>query len=196
VQEVKIYRSMRHLQESIYLSYTDPLGGWNEPGESIKILAGASEGRDQSPVLSHEYGHVCTFEFGPKTSDMPWWVLEGVAELSAEFYTDDAESVDFLCRSWAKRGHLAPWDDMADFRKTEKKWMTHVYKQGHHMLGYISEKWGRAGRNSWLRAMANGKTIDEATKEVMGMPFSDLDAQWRASLTEDSRAGEKAEKTP
>jgi hypothetical protein len=85
---------------------------------------------------------------------------------------------------------------MADFRKTEKKWMTHVYKQGHHMHGYISEKWGRAGRNSWLRAMANGKTIDEATKEVMGMPFSDLDAQWRASLTEDSRAGEKAEKTP
>lgn len=182
VQEVKIYRSMRHLQESIYLSYTDPLGGWNEPGESIKILAGAGEGDDLSTVLAHEYGHVCTFEFGPKTSGVPWWVLEGVAELSAEHYANSADSVDHLCRTWARSGSLAPWEDMADFRKTEKKWMTHVYKQGQHMLGYISEKWGRAGRNSWLRLMANGKTIDEATREVMGTPFADLDTRWRASL--------------
>ena len=50
------------------------------------------------------------------------------------------------------------------------------------LLGYISEKWGRTGRNSWLRLMANGKTIDEATRDVMGMPFADLDTQWRASL--------------
>src|ERR1043165_6033379 len=58
VQEVKLYKTMRHLQESIYLSYSDGLAGWNEPGESIKGLVsrGTSAGAMRS-LLGHEYGH-------------------------------------------------------------------------------------------------------------------------------------------
>lgn len=185
VQEVKVYKSMRHLQHSIYLSYVDGLGGWNEPGESIKVLA--SESRDENEakaLLAHEYGHVCTFEYGDKASSMPWWVLEGVAELAAEEFKDDAESVSTMVRSWAKRDRLAPWLDMADFRKTDRKWMGNVYVQGHHMLGYISEKYGKESRINWLKAMATGKTIDEASKDVLKLTFDELDKQWRASVTE------------
>jgi hypothetical protein len=184
VQEVKVYRSMRHLQASIYLSYVDPLGGWNEPGESIKVLAAAVSGPEGARVvLSHEYGHVCTFEFGEHASDMPWWVAEGVAELAAEKYAgDDTETLDHLVRTWARTGKLAAWEDMTDFRKTPDRLHHQVYKQGQHMVGYISERFGRSARNRWLRAMAQGKTLDEATREVMEMPFEHLDKQWRASL--------------
>lgn len=184
VQEVKIYKSMKHLQHSIYLSYVDPLGGWNEPHESIKVLAGQTRGVDDArKLLAHEYGHVCTFEYGEKASSMPWWVLEGAAELATEEFDEEAaKRVDRIVRSWAKRDRLAPWFDMADFRKTDRKWMGNVYTQGHHMLGYISEQHGRQARIDWLRAMAVGKTIDEATIEVLKMSFVELDTKWRASV--------------
>ncbi len=185
MQEVKVYKSMRHLQHSIYLSYVDPLGGWNEPHESIKILAGQARGTEAAQkLLAHEYGHVCTFEYGEKASGMPWWVLEGAAELATEEFDPEAgKRVDRIVRGWAKRDRLAPWFDMADFRKTDRKWMGNVYTQGHHMLGYISEVHGREARMHWLRAMAGGKTIDEASIEVLKMPFEELDQKWRASVT-------------
>ncbi|MGE3106850.1 MAG: hypothetical protein AB7G11_05035 [Phycisphaerales bacterium] len=185
VQEVKVYKSMRHLQHSIYLSYVDSLAGWNEPHESIKVLAGPSRNQHEAKILlAHEYGHVCTFEYGDKATDMPWWVLEGVAELATEEFDPAAADIaDRMVRGWAKRDRLAPWPDMADFRKTDRKWMGNVYKQGQHMLGYISEQFGRPQRIEWLRAMAAGKTIDQASRDVLKMSFDDLDRKWRESVT-------------
>lgn len=189
VQEVKLYNSMRHLQASIYLSYTDGLGGWNEPGESIKLLTdGCRTAGAARPLVAHEYGHCATFEYGPHTSKMPWWVLEGVAELSAEEFSKGRARVQSTVERWAKRGGLAPWDEMADFHSCPDKWMGHVYTQGHHMVGYVSERFGRSGRNAWLRSMAQGKTIDEATREALKMSFDELNAAWRATLPGEEKA--------
>ena len=187
VQQIKLYRSMRHLQASIYLSYVDPLAGWNEPGESIKILARRRTSAEGLRVLlAHEFGHVATFVLGDKASAMPWWVLEGVADLSAEGFSRDRSRTDSLVRSWAQAGTLAPWDEITDFRKTPQKWMMHVYKQGQQFVGYVSDRYGRAGRNAWLAAMARGATLDEATEQALGISFEELDADWRATLTSDN----------
>lgn len=182
VQEVKLYGSMRHLQQSIYLSYTDSLGGWNEPGESIKILVGRrSKPAELKPLLAHEYGHVATFEYGARASEMPWWVLEGVAELSSEAY-GGAGGVSRLVSRWARSGKLADWGRLSDFHTVAAADQRHVYSQGHHMLGYVSEKFGREGRNKWLRAMAQGASLDEATRGAMKMSFEELDKAWRGSF--------------
>jgi hypothetical protein len=186
VQEVKLYKNMRHLQASIYLSYTDGLGGWNEPGEAIKVLAdGCRSKRMARPLLAHEYGHCATFEYGPATSKMPWWVLEGVAELSAEEFGRGRSMMEARVKRWAQQDALAPWEEMADFFTCPSKWQGHVYAQGHHMVAYVSEKWQRQRRNQWLRLMAQGKTLDEATQEALGLSFDALDAQWRESLVTD-----------
>lgn len=182
-QQIKLYGSMKHLQQSICLSYKDGLAGWNEPGESIKLLA---NGRSQVPelkvLLAHEFGHVATFATGPKANDMmPWWLLEGVAELSAEAVAG-SPSPNGMVDAWARQGNLAPWDDLADFDTIQQKWYGHVYKQGHHLMKFISDRWKREGRNAWLRAMGQGKTLDEATKEVFKISFEELDRQWRATL--------------
>jgi hypothetical protein len=183
VQQIKLYSSMRHLQQSIYLSYSDALSGWNEPGESIKLLAHAETGRGAlRALLAHEYGHVATFQLGPKANDMPWWILEGVADLSAQEYSDDWEYVDRIVKRWARSGRLIEWDRLSDFRGEATQHMNEVYTQGHHMLGYISDRFGRDQRNRWLRQMAQGSTLDQATRDVMGMPFADLDKAWRESL--------------
>ncbi len=209
VQEVKVYPSMRHLQASIYLSYVDGLGGWNEPGESIKLLASNKTTKGHlRTLLGHEYGHVATFEFGPHATDMPWWVLEGVAELSAEkFAAENAGKGDNPAEygrgarntvdRWARKGNLAAWVDLADFRNIRKDLAGHVYQQGHHMLGYISERFGRTARNTWLRALAQGESLDQASRGSFGIGFDQLDHDWRATLpAQESEKGPPAESKP
>ncbi len=185
-QVIKLYTDMGHLQESIYLSYTDPLGGWNEPGEAIKIIADPRMGvRGLRNVLAHEYGHVATFTYSPDASNnIPWWAAEGVAELAAEKYAGRGgrDRVDEVVRAWAKADRLADWADMADFRKTPPNLQGHVYTQGHQFLGYISERFGRSPRNQWVRLLAEGTEIEAATREALGLGFEELDTQWRASL--------------
>jgi hypothetical protein len=184
VQHVKLYTSMRHLQASIYLSYTDGLSGWNEPHESIKMMVRKSSSPGElRTLLGHEYGHVATFVMGEQATDMPWWAAEGVAELAAEaFRPGSAERVEKTVRAWARNGKLVDWDKMADFRATPGEYHQNVYTQSHHLMAYVSQRWGRAARNAWIGAMAQGKPLDEATREAFKVPFATLDAQWRASL--------------
>lgn len=183
IQQVKLYGSMRHLQHSIYLSYSDGLGGWNEPGEAVKVLgrAGSAKGSLRT-LLGHEYGHVATFQLGPKATDMPWWILEGVAELSAEAYSRDEKSAERTVKRWAANDALVEWDRLANFHGEATEHMAQVYTQGHHMLSYISTRFGREGRNRWLRELAQGTMLDEATTRALGLSFADLDKDWRASL--------------
>lgn len=193
VQEVKLYPTMRHLQASIYLSYNDPLSGWNEPGESIKLVVSPKAGAGRlKPLLAHEYGHVATFEMGPKATDAPWWVLEGVAELASERYSRSGP--ERIVRSWARDGTIVAWSELSDFRRVPADFHTNVYKQGQHMIGYISERFGRAKRNAWLRALANGASIGEATQSQLGVSFEQMDTDWRATLIEPKRAAPEAPK--
>lgn len=194
VQEIKLYSSMAHLQQSIYLSYTDGLSGWNEPGESIKMIASAHPDKEgMTSVLAHEYGHVCTFELGPRANDAPWWVLEGVAELSSESYDDNGQFAQRAVRRMAKNGRLRDWASLSDFHNTKQADMQMVYTQGHAMLGYISERFGREKRIAWLKAMATGSSIDDASKAIFDLSFAELDAQWRESLKPQEEAPAPAE---
>lgn len=198
VQTVKLYRSMLHLQESIYLSYDDGIGGWNEPGESIKILITRPDREPKSfkTVLAHEFGHCATFSLGPTASTMPWWALEGVAELSAESFGRSRENTDKRVQAWAKSGELRRWDQLADFRGEAQDNQGYVYTQGHQMLGYLSDRFGRTKRTQWLREMSNGKTLDEAAKAAFNTDWATIDTQWRADLMAkgEQRAKADAEK--
>lgn len=190
-QEIKLYPTMKHLQASITLSYRDGLSGWNEPGEAIKLLVGRRrEAASLKGLLAHEYGHVATFELGPKSNLMPWWLLEGIAELSSEHFSKSSRRADAAVRRWAAAGKLADWDKIADFENTENSLMGHVYTQGHQFLGYVSERFGRTARNEWMRRMSNGATLDGATRAAFGVSFAQLDQEWRGSVAEQLPEGE------
>ncbi len=55
---------------------------------------------------------------------------------------------------------------------------------------------GREKRNAWIRAMSNSKTLDEATREMFGLTFDELDAQWRESLKPATAGAPKAKDEP
>jgi len=185
-QAVKVYASMEHLQASIYLSYESPLGGWNEPGEAIKLLAGPSlRAGSLRRLLGHEYGHVASFIYGEHANDVPWWILEGVAE-QASFRVAGgsarAERSDRRVRRWNEEGDLKDWSQLADFRGEAASFGAYVYAQGASMVGYITDRFGDDGRNAWLRAMCEGAPLGDATHEALGISFDRLDRDWRDSI--------------
>ncbi len=184
-QVLKLYTSMAHLQATVYLNMPDQvLGGWSEKDESIKFMTTyARDVQSWTNAYAHEYGHACTWELGPLTPKLPWWAEEGVAELAAqEFRPGHWGRLDAEMRRRAANGTLAPWADLADYITTKPELKHQAYIQGNHMVGHISQRWGREGRNAWLRAMAGGKSLDEATRACLGRPFDQLDREWRESL--------------
>ena len=51
-----------------------------------------------------------------------------------------------------------------------------------HMLKFITDSFGQTTRNNWVRTMAKGASLDEATREVLGMSFEELDRRWHEAL--------------
>lgn len=180
---IKIYPDMAALQASIALSYTDSLGGWNEPGESVKILTRPGlAGPRLDTVVAHELGHAVSFEYGPSIITAPWWVLEGIAELAADPFRARPPT-NAPAERLAADNALVPFASLADFRGEAMNHARQVYVQGRSLLVYITDRYGQSTRTRWLRAMAQGRTLDEATRAVLGIDFTSLDAEWRATLT-------------
>ncbi|MCA9299604.1 MAG: hypothetical protein KDA28_11090 [Phycisphaerales bacterium] len=180
---VKIFNDMRHLQASIFLSYEDPLAGWNEPGESVKLLANRrGQVSGARTVLAHELGHAATFAMGDHAERMPWWVLEGTAELCTDDCSNARRRADGMVRAWRDAGQIAAWSDLEEFGVVPDALMWHVYTQGLHMIGYITDTYGPEARNAWLRAMAGGMSIEQATPDVLFCTFETLDAAWRLTV--------------
>lgn len=218
--DIKLFDDMEHLKATVYLNMPDEiLGGWNEPGESIKFMTSYTQSIPRwTAAFAHEYGHTATWQLGPKLHDSPWWVQEGVAELAAEHFAQDAQRIETMMRTRAKRTGkqgLLPWDALADYQNADADVKQFAYFQGHHFIGWLSELdppaapkattaanansptpalTKRQRRNQWLRVMGEGKTLDQACREVYGVPFADLDHQWRASLQSPSSAHEPTPK--
>ena len=180
---VKIYPRMRELQASIYPSYTAGISGWNEPGESIKILGRDEMKQDRlDPLLAHELGHAVSFEYGPEINFAPWWSLEGVAEVAAGLFRDSWESKNRRIAKLAQRDDLRDWDLLADFKGEAVNHAMHVYLQGWSMVDYIDRSYGKDARNAWFIRLGHGDTLDQASRSALGIGFDQLDARWRDEL--------------
>ncbi|MCC6661069.1 MAG: hypothetical protein IT437_09315 [Phycisphaerales bacterium] len=191
-QILKLYTSMDHLKATVYLNMPDSyLGGWSESGESIKFLTSYAHSIPEwKNAYAHEYGHVCTWAMGPQASAIPWWTSEGIAEQAAAVFRPGyTEQLDKRFRNLARAGELTPWEDITDYVTAKQKVKAMAYLQGNSLMLYVTGHWGDAERNGWVRAMCRGATPDAATREVLGLPFADLDRDWRASLA--TPAGEK-----
>ncbi len=181
---IKMYPTMQQLQFSISMGYLNPISGWNEPGESIKILGRESTSADEiSSLLAHEIGHAVSFEFGEHIIDAPWWSLEGIAELVADEYrSTSAHDRERAIAKQVARGDRRSWDQLSDFKGEALNHSSYVYSQGWSMVRYITNRFGSKARNNWFAAMGRGQSVEDATKEVLKIEFADLDLAWESEL--------------
>jgi hypothetical protein len=183
---VKLYPSEEMLQGSVYPSYTQPLTGWNEPNEAIKIrVREGSSAAGLRPVLAHEFTHNLLFALAGGTHGAyPWWVEEGTAEFEAGAFlgVDARFQRDLAFQRVVAAGGLVDWSAIDDFMTASPSAFPRAYDQGRSMVAYIGEAYGADRRNAWLRAMAGGADLDNATRTALGPSFEAVSRDWRARL--------------
>ena len=183
--EIKLYAGPAEMVATIWLSLPD-IRGWNEPGEALK-LAFDPERPSLTSTIAHEFTHFLEFDrAGTQRSRMPWWLSEGIASYFGYHY-DDTGVAQFQLdrvREWAATGELADWEAMNVFEETPLELWTNVYAQGYVFTAFVTDTYGETERNSWLAAMAVDSDIAEATQEILGVSFADLDAQFVEWLSE------------
>lgn len=183
LMEIKLYDSETALIANTLLDLPHARG-WNEPGESLKLVADPEE-----PLLSyaiaHEFTHFIEFEWaGTAHSKSPWWLSEGVAVyIGSEF--EPPERIDSRLervRASAATNSLLDWNAMSDFETTSVELWPQVYAQGYAFVRYITETYGAEQRNKWLRAMATEMDIEQASQAIFEESFQQLDGQFRTWL--------------
>jgi len=200
-QVIKMYTSMPELQFSIFQSYIEPLGGWNEPMESIKLVGNNFSTGHLKGVLGHEYAHAVTFSIAPpdvavaRAHAVPWWVHEGIAELATQGFTPNRGRTQRTVEYWFANDNLQQWENLTDFYTVDTAHYGHVYLQGRHMVSYVNENFGKGSRITWIELMMEGATIEEASELAFGKAWSEIDSDWRASVEADvqEREAKKAE---
>ncbi|MFI4870320.1 MAG: peptidase MA family metallohydrolase [Phycisphaerales bacterium JB061] len=202
-QVIKMYTSMPELQFSIFPAYVEPLGGWNEPMESIKLVGRSFSRRHLKEVVGHEYAHAMMFAVPEpevaveRAHAVPWWVHEGIAEFAAQGFTPNRGRSQFAVEHWLDTGELRDWEDLTDFYTVDPAHYSQVYTQGRHMVGYIDETFGVDARREMMESLMHGMTLDEASEHALGESFAAVDEQWRASIAQslaERRAREAEEK--
>ena len=179
---VKLYDSQDTLKESISLSYRMNLGGWNEPGESIKLDASVGHAREGvGSVLAHEYAHAVMFAMGDESKHVPWWVSEGVAEFTSDRFAGKRDQVYAQMRERMRRGRIVKWSALQTYDPHTTRFISPAYSQGHMMLVYIADRFGSDAMRAWLTAMCEGASLEDATSEHLGITFDQLDDDWRES---------------
>lgn len=183
VVEIKLYDTPENLVANILLSLP-PIAGWNEPGESLKMLA-APDQIPSNSVLVHELTHYLTFEMAGSThGNYPWWLMEGVAQKVAEAYWPDGQRTTTLegVRAWEEGNRLVAWEAISDFETTPTHLWRYVYPQGYAFVAYVTDVYGDDARNEWLTLMAVDNDLADATEIAFGISFDDLDEVFAAWL--------------
>ena len=181
--EIKLYDTPDNMGATIALSLP-PIHGWNEPGQSLKMLA-RPDTMPSPATLAHELTHFVMYDMAGTTyGNYPWWLAEGVAQYMASDYWDAKQSADTLqqVRDLSAAGELVDWSAISDFETTPVPLWSYVYPQGYAFVVYVTERFGPDERNVWLKDMAVEMGLDAASQAALGTPFEALDREFRAWL--------------
>jgi hypothetical protein len=178
--EIKLYNSETALIANTLL-HLPHARGWNEPGESLKLVADSNDSFLNTGV-AHEFTHFIEFEWaGTARSRWPWWLSEGLAVYIGSHF-EPRERIDErlgFVRESALDNNLLDWDSISVFETTPVELWRPLYAQGYAFVRYVTETYGVDQRNEWLRAMAIEMDIEQSTQAVLKTSFDQLDTQFR-----------------
>ncbi len=183
---VKVYPDMTVLSASVALSL-QPVGGWNEPGEAIKLVLPSSANpiNELLRVLSHEFTHLSVSEAAGQGRDkrIPWWLHEGLADFVARAYWTPgaAESRRERVAGYA-RGDWVPLSELTDFNAVPENQWKCVYAQGLGLVEFLADTRGKDAPMRLALAFAETGEADGAARVLDFSSFSDLETQVRGWL--------------
>lgn len=186
---LKLYDNATTLQNWTRTSMPE-IQQWNEPGESIKLALGPNDTPPQEDEIAREYTRFLLYEMSGGThGHFPWWLEEGITQYGGTLFQPLSQRNRTLRRIAARSAApttsgagLFEWSALTTEPHLLQNDMDLAAAQGYTLVRYVTETYGTASRNAWIRAMAAQSTVDEACQAQLGIRFEDLDAQWRAWL--------------
>lgn len=157
------------------------------PDLGILVLALGRGGQphDVGKTLDHELAHLL---LGAAVPDAPRWLHEG-------FAMQHAPEMDFqrfeTLAGMAWFGNIAPLDELESTFPVDEAPASRAYAQSYDFVRYLADRgrWvdteddgDRYPFRYFLRALAEGKTLDEAAKHAYGAGIDELYQEWRTDL--------------
>jgi hypothetical protein len=138
-------------------------------------------------TLKHELAHLA---LGAAIGDRaPHWLHEGFAyQHSGEWSWDRTETLAGM--AWF--GGIVPLEELDHSFPAEEAPANRAYAESYDFVGYLSRRgrWedgadqgNRWPFRQWLRAIGQGKSLDEASIKSFGKPLHALFDEWRESLS-------------
>jgi hypothetical protein len=140
---------------------------------------------DTGKTLDHELAHLL---LGAAVRNAPRWLHEGFAwQHAQDLGMDRVETLAGM--AWF--GNVAPLDALEAGFPAEEAPASRAYAQSYDFVGFLAHRgrWSDADDDGdrwpfryFLRAMAEGKSVDAAARQAYGVGIEDLYDEWRADL--------------
>lgn len=161
--------------------YALPVGGRQV---DVVINAAAPQRNNLDDLLRHEMTHASTMP----ASGFPasaWWLVEGIAELAASggAAPQSYEGIDDVRRLVRERNWNGPLQDLKIADGAADWEVAGAYGIGYLAVRHLAERFGEPDVLTFMKLFTHDRvSIDEASREVFGEPWSVLDDQCVAAV--------------
>lgn len=142
--------------------------------------------KDFEALIWHEMTHAVVGAISGRQA--PPWIQEGLAEYE-ENKIRPADNIIFLVA--VQTGHLIPLDQLMSEQNVITENQDPItaglfYEQSYSLVNYLIQKYGIFKIKQLLVEYSKGKDSDEALREVFKIDSTQLEKEWKATLTTSS----------
>ena len=133
-------------------------------------------------TMKHELCHLLLHHY-IKEDALPKWLDEGVCQWvsngMAEIIMD--RKVSFLNEA-VLAGKIVPLQQLSEHFPGDDRSLMLAYEESQSIVTYISQKYGAERLLLILNQLRDGKALQEATRQSLGISISELESNWQRSL--------------
>lgn len=164
----------------IYPLLTEGIGGFTESLRNRVVVPFEGSYPKLEELLVHELTHAYTNALDRSSTGLlrymrpnsfPFWFSEGLPEFLSIGGEDDFNNMFIL--------DMVINDRMRPLEYSEGYL---AYRMGESFLKFIADEWGREKVGEYYFALRNARSTEEATNQVFGMDFSQLERRWHFYL--------------
>ncbi|MCA9278627.1 MAG: hypothetical protein H6815_10590 [Phycisphaeraceae bacterium] len=182
---IRIYPNEKHFAFSNGLLKHETQPWQIDPAQPVKLIANDEIEEDALKAdLARRFTMLTLHEIGSHADQMPWWIATGIAEFACEKFEDDLEPNMEKVRGPLKAGDLPKFASLSNVSSLSDTDRMLAIEMGHNLLGYIADSYSREQRQDWVKMLANGSSLEAATRETFEISADELEAKWAAWLSE------------
>jgi hypothetical protein len=187
--QIFIYSSSDDLQGALAAGKQNWMAGHADPETGVVqvlVAPGPQQGIAMEQRIPHELMHVMLYRrIGPGYKDIPAWLREGMATLVELYPNSDYERV---LQAAAASDTLIPLQDLCVSFPDNPSQAFLAYAESRSFTGYLLETYGATGLLDLAASYADGLDCQRGSERAFGLPLSNLEQKWLASVLGKSEA--------